>query len=278
MEGGSARPRCSRSIVLSAALPNVSVVLVSISRDWYRTILPTSFTLSHFEAALGHGMVVPSIGNSLRYVTLSTALDLVLGVAIAYVVVAARLSRGPPARRCRDAALGGAWAGHGLRLPGDIARGTPPRVPQSGARSHRAPGRCLLDTAAPVRGSRDRSRAPADQRGRSKRPPTTSAPTRCAPFGGSRCRCSAPTCWRAESSPSPCRCSRYPTRSSSLRDRAPSPSPRRSTSSSSSSARGVGSRPLSASGRWHFSAWPSRLPDRCSAAGSAASSASKSRR
>jgi iron(III) transport system permease protein len=74
-------------VVLLAALPNLSVILVSISGDWYRTILPSSLTLSHFRAALGHGMVVPSIGNSLRYVTLSTALDLVLGVAIAYVIV-----------------------------------------------------------------------------------------------------------------------------------------------------------------------------------------------
>jgi iron(III) transport system permease protein len=53
-----------------------------------------SFTLSHFRAALGHGMVVPSIGNSLRYVTLSTALDLALGVAIAYVVVRRRFRAG----------------------------------------------------------------------------------------------------------------------------------------------------------------------------------------
>jgi len=81
-------------VVLSAALPNLSVVLVSISGDWYRTILPVSFTLSHFRAALGHGMVVPSIGNSLRYVTLSTALDLALGVAIAYVVVRRRFRAG----------------------------------------------------------------------------------------------------------------------------------------------------------------------------------------
>jgi iron(III) transport system permease protein len=74
-------------VVFLAALPNLSVILVSISGEWYRTILPSSLTLSHFRSALGHGMVVPSIGNSLRYVTLSTALDLVLGVAIAYVIV-----------------------------------------------------------------------------------------------------------------------------------------------------------------------------------------------
>src|SRR5262249_24584104 len=48
------------------------------------------FTLWHYRAALGHDLVVPSIGNSLRYVALSTSLDLVLGVAIAYVAVRGR--------------------------------------------------------------------------------------------------------------------------------------------------------------------------------------------
>jgi iron(III) transport system permease protein len=82
------------AVVLLAALPNLAVVLVSISDDWYRTLLPSRFTLAHFEAALGHSMVVPSIGNSLRYVTLSTMLDVVLGVAIAHVVVRSRFRAG----------------------------------------------------------------------------------------------------------------------------------------------------------------------------------------
>jgi iron(III) transport system permease protein len=70
-----------------AALPNVSVVLVAFARDWYGTVLPAGLTLDHVRAAVGHDMVVPSIGNSLRYVTLSTGFDLVVGTAIAYLVV-----------------------------------------------------------------------------------------------------------------------------------------------------------------------------------------------
>jgi iron(III) transport system permease protein len=77
-------------VVAAAALPNVGVLLVSIARDWYGTIAPTSFTLAHYQSALGHDLVVPSIGNSLRYVALSTTLDIVLGVAIAHVVVRGR--------------------------------------------------------------------------------------------------------------------------------------------------------------------------------------------
>jgi iron(III) transport system permease protein len=78
------------AIVSFAALPNLGVVLVSVARDWYGTVLPSSFTLAHYRAALGHDLVVPSIGNSLRYVALSTTLDVCLGVAIAQLVVRGR--------------------------------------------------------------------------------------------------------------------------------------------------------------------------------------------
>ena len=82
-----------------AALPNVSVLLLASSRDWYGTVLPSGFTLEHFRSALGHALVVPSIAQSLRYVTLSTALDLVLGFAIAWVVVRSNA----PGRKLLDA-------------------------------------------------------------------------------------------------------------------------------------------------------------------------------
>jgi iron(III) transport system permease protein len=78
------------AVVGAAALPNVSVVLVAFTRDWYGTVFPSSLTLEHFRAAVGHDMVVPSIRNSLRYVTLSTVFDLVVGTSIAVLVVRTR--------------------------------------------------------------------------------------------------------------------------------------------------------------------------------------------
>jgi iron(III) transport system permease protein len=75
------------AVVGAAALPNLGVVLVAFARDWYGTVFPAGLTLDHVRAAVSHDMVVPSIGNSLRYVTLSTAFDLVLGTAIAWLVV-----------------------------------------------------------------------------------------------------------------------------------------------------------------------------------------------
>ena len=80
------------SVFAAAALPHIGVVLVAFSGDWYGTVLPDSFTLDHFRQALGHEMTLPSIRNSLRYAGLAVVLDLVLGVAIAYVVVRTRLA------------------------------------------------------------------------------------------------------------------------------------------------------------------------------------------
>ncbi|HVR61487.1 MAG TPA: iron ABC transporter permease [Polyangia bacterium] len=77
-------------VVGAAALPNLAVVLLALARDWYATVLPVGLTLDHVRLAIGHEMVIPSIGNSLRYVTLSTLLDLLLGGTIAFLVVRTR--------------------------------------------------------------------------------------------------------------------------------------------------------------------------------------------
>lgn len=86
-------------ITFLAVLPHLGVILVAFSRDWYGTILPEGWTLDHFSAALGHNLTLPSIQNSLKYASLATLVDLVLGIAIAYVVTRTRL----PGRQILDA-------------------------------------------------------------------------------------------------------------------------------------------------------------------------------
>ncbi len=86
-------------VTLLALLPHAGVVLVSFAGEWYRTILPSQWTGAHYTAALGHYLTVPSIINSLKYASLSTVFDVVLGVAIAYVVVRTTL----PGRGLLDA-------------------------------------------------------------------------------------------------------------------------------------------------------------------------------
>jgi len=79
------------AITSLAILPNLAVILVAFSRDWYGTILPSNWTIEHFRDALGHSLTLPSIQNSLKYASLATLVDIVLGIAIAYVVVRTKL-------------------------------------------------------------------------------------------------------------------------------------------------------------------------------------------
>lgn len=75
------------AVFLAGSLPHLGVILLSFSGDWYRTVWPELWTLRHYTEALGHPLVVPSIQNSLLYAGGATAAAMVLGVAIAWVVV-----------------------------------------------------------------------------------------------------------------------------------------------------------------------------------------------
>jgi iron(III) transport system permease protein len=79
------------AVTLLAVLPHIGVILVAFSKDWYASILPKQYTLENFRLALGHDLTVPAIANSLKFASVSTVLDLVLGVAIAYVVVRSKI-------------------------------------------------------------------------------------------------------------------------------------------------------------------------------------------
>ncbi|MDR3403145.1 MAG: iron ABC transporter permease [Chthoniobacter sp.] len=87
------------AIILVALLPHLGVILISVAGDWHHTVLPTGWTVEHYRTALGHPLTVPSILNSLKYSSLATVFDLVLGVLIAYVVVRTTL----PGRGLLDA-------------------------------------------------------------------------------------------------------------------------------------------------------------------------------
>lgn len=84
---GMAISLCFLAVFCIACIPHIGVVLLSVSGDWYGSILPESMTGAHYGEALSHPIVVPSIKNSLIYAAGSTLLDIVLGTAIAWVVV-----------------------------------------------------------------------------------------------------------------------------------------------------------------------------------------------
>ena len=79
-------------VTFLAVLPHLGVILVAFSEDWYNTLVPERYTLDNFRLALGHDLTVPAIANSLRFASISTVIDLVLGVMIAWVVVRSKIA------------------------------------------------------------------------------------------------------------------------------------------------------------------------------------------
>ncbi|RYD18983.1 MAG: iron ABC transporter permease, partial [Verrucomicrobiaceae bacterium] len=74
-------------VFLVASIPHLGVVLLSLSERWYGTVVPEELTMRHYVEALGSGLVVPSIQNSLLYAGCATLVALVIGLAVAWVVV-----------------------------------------------------------------------------------------------------------------------------------------------------------------------------------------------
>lgn len=82
-----------------AVLPHIGVVLTSFSgmsagNDWYNTVLPQGYTTEHYERMLTHEMAVGSIKNSLVYALSAMVLAVIVGLAIAYLVVRVKVKGG----------------------------------------------------------------------------------------------------------------------------------------------------------------------------------------
>ncbi len=75
------------AILFIACMPHLGVLFLSFSGDWYASVFPDSLTMMHYDEALGHPLVIPSIKNSLIYASWSTVLDIILGTVIAWVIV-----------------------------------------------------------------------------------------------------------------------------------------------------------------------------------------------
>ena len=81
------------AVALLALIPHAGVLLTSLSVPgaWYRTLLPAQFTTANYAEALGHAMTLDAIRNSLFFSALAVAVNLVLGIAVAWVVTRSRL-------------------------------------------------------------------------------------------------------------------------------------------------------------------------------------------
>lgn len=79
-------------VTFTALLPHLGVALTSVSEvgAWYRSILPTSVTASHFEQALAAPDSSSAIATSLKLSLMAVGVSLVLGLSIAYILTRTR--------------------------------------------------------------------------------------------------------------------------------------------------------------------------------------------
>ncbi|HEX8664039.1 MAG TPA: iron ABC transporter permease [Beijerinckiaceae bacterium] len=77
-------------LILALVLaPHIGLVLLSFATVWSFSPLPDAFTLAHYARVFGDSSVY--IKNTLLYASLAGLIDVVLGVAIAYLVLRTRL-------------------------------------------------------------------------------------------------------------------------------------------------------------------------------------------
>ena len=70
-----------------AVLPHLALIGIAFGKNYYNSVLPHGFTLQHFDNALSNVLVLPSIGNSLRYSLLAMLIAVIIGVVVALASV-----------------------------------------------------------------------------------------------------------------------------------------------------------------------------------------------
>ncbi len=73
-----------------ALVPQISVILTSVAKSWFFSILPQEYTLDYYYQAITHPLTASSVANSFVYSLGSTAVDIVLGTVIAWLLARKR--------------------------------------------------------------------------------------------------------------------------------------------------------------------------------------------
>jgi len=98
------------AVLLLVLSPHLGLLLLSLSKVWSFTVLPEQFTLAHFATVFADSTRM--IYNTFLYCGLAALLDVVLGTAIAYLVLRTKL----PGRQLLDHMVTVALAMPGLVL------------------------------------------------------------------------------------------------------------------------------------------------------------------
>ncbi|HYC38516.1 MAG TPA: iron ABC transporter permease [Usitatibacter sp.] len=96
-------------VLLLVLSPHLGILLLSFSKVWSFSVLPEGFTLAHYQTVFTQSPRM--IGNTLLYCGLAALLDVVIGTAIAYIILRTKL----PGRQLLD------WtASAALAIPGVV--------------------------------------------------------------------------------------------------------------------------------------------------------------
>jgi iron(III) transport system permease protein len=82
-----------------ALIPHLGVLLTSVTKRWFLSVLPSEYTFQFYKDVFSHDLTLLSIKNSLFLSSLSTIIDVVLGVTTAYLLARKRV----PGRAVLDA-------------------------------------------------------------------------------------------------------------------------------------------------------------------------------
>jgi iron(III) transport system permease protein len=82
-----------------ALIPHLGVLLTSVTSRWFLSVLPSEYTVQFYVSIFSHDLALLSIKNSLLLSSLSTVIDVLLGVTIAYLLARKRV----PGRGLLDA-------------------------------------------------------------------------------------------------------------------------------------------------------------------------------
>lgn len=97
-------------VLLVTLAPHFGILLMSFSKVWSFSVLPDSYTLEHYATVFSESGYM--ISNTLLYCVLAAGLDVVIGTAIAYLILRTQL----PARQWLDYLASVALAIPGLVL------------------------------------------------------------------------------------------------------------------------------------------------------------------
>ena len=93
-------------VAFLAMLPHLGVILYSFTPTaseagagwgepnhfgWYRTVIPSRYTLAGYHAVFNNPFIYGSILNSLQYAAISTVIDIIIGIAVAWLLVRTRV-------------------------------------------------------------------------------------------------------------------------------------------------------------------------------------------